>query len=371
MSQSSGTKRSWRDRWLDLRDSWLTDTRFHHFARRFTPIRFIVRKRSRGLFDLVAGFTYSQILCACVRLGLFNILANGPLSGAEVARAIGWSEDHALRLLRAAAALELVQARSGGLYGLGIHGAALLGNPWIELFVEHHALLYADLADPVGLLGGDNSQTALRKYWGYAAADTETVPYTKLMAASQTAIAAEILPVYDFGKHRTLLDIGGGDGTFVAALAARHPNLDFLVFDLPSVAAQARLRLKARGLEHRVKVTGGRFPDDPLPHGADIATLVRVVHDHDDLVIVKLFAALRKILPEYGALVVAEPMAGIKGVEAAMEAYFACYFAALGSGRPRTPAEIFDLGRRAGFVRCRELRTIDPLLVNVVVLLCK
>jgi len=364
MSKPPASQRSWRDRWLDLRDRWLADEKFHHFAKRFAPTRFMVRKRSRGLFDIVAGFTYSQILYACVRLGIFDILANGPLSAAQIAQAISWREHDALRLLRAAAALELVQARSGALYGLGIHGAALVGNPWIMAFVEHNALLYADLADPVGLLCGGSSKTALRQYWGYAALDAETVPYTKLMAASLDAIAAEILPAYDFGKHRTLLDIGGGDGTFVAALAARHPNLDFLLFDLPSVAARARLLLKDRGLEHRVRVTGGRFPDDPLPHGADVATLVRVVHDHDDPVVVKLFAALRKVLPEHGALVVAEPMAGIRGVDA----YFGCYFAAMGSGRPRSAAEICDLGRRAGFARCRELRTVDPLVASAVVL---
>ncbi len=35
--------------------------------------------------------------------------------------------------------------------------------------VEHHALLYADLADPVALLRGDERDTALRRYWAYAA----------------------------------------------------------------------------------------------------------------------------------------------------------------------------------------------------------
>ena len=66
------------------------------------------------------------------------------------------------------------------------------------------------------------------------------------MAASQQAIAAEILASYNFGTHRHLLDVGGGDGSFIAAAAARYPQLAFTLFDLPAVAALARRNPRMR-----------------------------------------------------------------------------------------------------------------------------
>jgi hypothetical protein len=75
------------------------------------------------------------------------------------------------RLLRAAAALRLVEERSGARWGLGPLGAPLLASPGIARLVEHNALLYEELRDPLALLrrpGGDRG-TALAEYWPYAA----------------------------------------------------------------------------------------------------------------------------------------------------------------------------------------------------------
>ncbi|MFU8765893.1 MAG: hypothetical protein ACNA7T_15290, partial [Haliea sp.] len=58
---------SWRERWLRCRDRLLTNPRFHHWAVRLPLTRPIARRRSRELFDLTAGFVYSQVLFACVQ----------------------------------------------------------------------------------------------------------------------------------------------------------------------------------------------------------------------------------------------------------------------------------------------------------------
>ena len=68
-------------------------------------------------------------------------------------------------------ALELVEQRGGGRYGLGRLGAPLVGNPAITAMIEHHAVLYADLRDPLALLRGEGEAPALSRYWAYATAD--------------------------------------------------------------------------------------------------------------------------------------------------------------------------------------------------------
>ena len=66
----------------------------------------------------------------------------------ELARRVGLGDEAAVRLLKAAAALDLTEALPDGRYALGQLGAALRGNPGLAAMIEHHAMLYADLSDP-------------------------------------------------------------------------------------------------------------------------------------------------------------------------------------------------------------------------------
>jgi demethylspheroidene O-methyltransferase len=78
------------------------------------------------------------------------------------------------------------------------------------------------------------------------------------------------------------------------------------------LAAQAGVR---NGLGDRLKVHGGSFIDDELPTGADLVTLLRVAHDHDDDTVRRLLRAIHRCLPMGGSLLLAEPMAGSQGAD--------------------------------------------------------
>jgi demethylspheroidene O-methyltransferase len=81
----------------------------------------------------------------------------------------------------------------------------------------------------------------------------------------------------------------------------------------------------------------------------------------------RLLEAVRAALPSGGTALIAEPMAGQPGVEAMADAYFGFYLLAMGRGRPRTPAELIALARRAGFADAAAVRTTRPLLTSLVV----
>jgi demethylspheroidene O-methyltransferase len=140
--------------------------------------------------------------------------------------------------------------------------------------------------------------------------------------------------------------------------------LQLKLFDLPPVAVAAETRFAATGLAARADVTGGSFLTDSLPTGADIATLVRVLHDHDDDSVLAVLRAARRALPADGVLLIAEPMAETRGAEA-VGAYFGFYLLAMGSGRPRTPEALTGLLEQAGFEHVRLLPTRRPLLARV------
>ncbi len=323
------------------------------------------------MFDLVAGFTYSQVLAACVSTGLLDLLADGPLALDGVAARTDLPLMGAERLLRAAAALDLVEP-IGSAWTLGSAGAALRGNRGIAEMVAHHGLLYADLADPVALLRRGGGGGALSGLWSYAESagqgDGEAVAaYSALMAASQPLIAEQAIDAYDFRRHRSILDVGGGEGAFIATLGARVPTLELALFDLPAVGDRARQRLAAAGLSSRSQIHGGNFLTDPLPPGHDIVSVIRVLHDHDDAPALQLLRSIHAALPPGGTLFIAEPMAQTPGAEPAGDAYFGFYLLAMGSGRPRRPDEIATMLRDAGFARSRLLPTAMPLTTRAIV----
>jgi demethylspheroidene O-methyltransferase len=365
---------TWREGWIALRNRWLSSPRFHRAALDFPLTRPIALGRVASLFDLTAGFVYSQALLACVELGLLERLRAGPQSEAAIAESLDLSPDSAQRLLGAAAALGLTEDLGEGRFVLGSQGAALLGNPGLAQMIAHHRHLYADLAEATALLRDPSRLGHLAAFWPYATtsspAGAETAgvtAYSALMAATLPSVAADIFAAFDLGKRQRLMDVGGGSGAFLTLAGAHAPHLALRLFDLPAVTEQARARLICAGLMDRAEIIPGDFLADPLPKGADLITLVRILHDHDDEGVATLLRAAREALAPGGVLLVAEPMSGSPRRERVGDAYFAFYLLAMGRGRARTPAQIQAMMRTAGFGRTRLLRTRTPMLLRAIV----
>ncbi|RZI89824.1 MAG: methyltransferase [Variovorax sp.] len=365
---------AWIDRWLALRDRLLASRTFQRKAAAFGPTAPIARSRARELFDLVAGFVYSQVLQACVQLKVFDLLAAGPLPVSALAQRLSLPMEGCERLVAAAVSLRLLERRSGDRIGLGVLGAPMVGNVALAAMVQHHTALYADLRDPVALLRGENPASTLAGYWPYAdsaapgqLSGEKVAEYSALMSASQPLVADEILDAYSLAGHQRLLDVGGGEGLFLASAAARAPALQLMLFDLPAVAERARRRCAEAGLSDRITIVGGSFLSDPLPTGADVVSLVRVIHDHDDASAMQILLAVRRALPAGGCLLLAEPMAGTRGAETMGDAYFGFYLLAMGRGRVRTAVELTAMLHAAGFDRVQQRRTRVPLQTGLLV----
>ena len=439
--------------WPILRDRLLASPRFHRWVLAIPGLRSIARLQSRRLFDLVAGFSYSQVLLSCVELKLFERLAAGPCRTTDLQRELGLNDRSFEVLTRAAVALELLEWRTAPAgeisakpaadsssvgasqwLGLGMLGAVVAGNKAISAMVMHHKSVYQDLADPVALLRDPSKTTQLREYWAYTresmgepsqphqphqpnqphqsnqpstsspsstsgpssptspsspsspsnpsnpsnqsnapkAAGTaltlqQVSDYSELMAASQPLVAEQVLVAYDFSKHRCLLDMGGGQGAFLSAVAKAHPQLRLMLFDLPAVVQKARSVLANEGLTGRMTFHGGSFFSDPVPTGADLISLVRVLYDHSDERVMTILKSARRALSAQGGwLLLAEPMSGTPGAEAMGDAYFGLYLLAMGKGRARTPEELAKLLTRAGFTRVEAIPTRLPLQTGLI-----
>ncbi|MEM8626468.1 MAG: methyltransferase [Pseudomonadota bacterium] len=387
---------SFWDRARNWRNALVADRRFQRWAASFALTRPFARAKANELFELCAGFVYSQILLACVELDVFERLADGPLDLETLAKSSGLAPERAERLFDAASSLGLLTRlapRGGGRwkpqlsassgkggqagqlrYGLGELGAALRGNAGALAMIRHHKLLYADLQDPVALLRSHAPAGALAHYWSYAnnaapgqLSRDQTDEYSVLMAQSQHLVAEDLLDAYALARHENILDVGGGDGTFLRAVAERTTDARLTLFDLPTVAERAQERFAERQLTGRTRCVGGSFFDDPLPTGADLITLVRVLFDHDDTSAGKILSACAQASAPGTRLLVAEQMAGTRGAEAMGDAYFGFYLLAMGHGRARRAEHLTEMIEDAGFCDVKRVRTRRPLLASALV----
>jgi demethylspheroidene O-methyltransferase len=404
--------RTWNTRWVMRRNAVLGSARFQQWAARIPIFRWVARRRAAAQFDLVAGFVYSQILAAFVEAELVEYLNGALRSLDEIADFIRLEADAAERLLKAAAALDLAESPQAGLWTLGQAGAELAPNMGAMAMIRHHHLLYQDLATPLDLLAkGRREETALSAFWTYASknktqpnlprhpgldpglgfvdgqtdlatkslapdqvrgdeeGDSECSPrqrpdYSALMAATQPMVSQQIIDAYDFSRHTRMLDIGGGSGAFVSAVADAAPSVQFGIFDLPEVIAQAESRLEGAG---RIAFHGGSFKVDPIPPDYDLITLSRILHDHDDDVATALLASIHAALPPGGTLLIVEPMAQSGGARRMGDAYFGLYLWAMNSGRPRSVAEYRQMLTKTGFAQVEVAKTALPIITSAIV----
>ena len=123
------------------RDQLIANSRFQNAVSKIPFLNRIAKKRANQLFDLMAGFVYTQILLACVRINIFNLLKNGPLDIGAIKNNCSLELGALQKLLDGAVSINLLELRSHQRYGLGTLGAPMVGNTALSAMIEHHLSL--------------------------------------------------------------------------------------------------------------------------------------------------------------------------------------------------------------------------------------
>jgi demethylspheroidene O-methyltransferase len=338
--------------------------RFHALAERVPFLRGHARAEGRALFDILSGFVQSQALTALVELRLLHRLAEGPATPAALALYAQMPVERLAVLVQAGAALKLVRHRTN-LWHLTPRGAAFLAVPGLEAMVRHDSVLYRDLSDPAAFFRGQTNPE-LAGFWPYVFGElAQSDPalaarYSSLMSDSQGLVAADTLRMVDLKGSSQLMDVGGGTGAFLRAVRAKYPALGLTLFDLPDVLAGADPAIAGLSLRP------GSFRTDPLPTGADVISLVRVLYDHPDTLVATLLAKVFAALPPGGRLIVSEPMSGGARPDPQTDIYFAVYTMAMRTGRTRSAAEISQALVAAGFSVTPSRAAPRPFITSVI-----
>ena len=165
--------------------------------------------------------------------------------------------------------------------------------------------------------------------------------------------ATQIAARFDWSRFSEVLDVGGGDGTVLAAILQAHPDLRGRVLDLPPTAAAAAERFAAAGLDDRAGAVAGSF-FEPLPVGPDAYLLSDILHDWDDDHARKILALCCRAAGPNGTVVVIEPVRG-EGVGTAMDLFMLMCF----NGRERTVDELAELAADSGLVHSTSVPVAD------------
>jgi SAM-dependent methyltransferase len=156
--------------------------------------------------------------------------------------------------------------------------------------------------------------------------------------------APQIAQRCDWSRFSEILDVGGGDGTVLAAILHAHPDLRGRVLDLAPTTTAATDRFAAAGLDDRASAVSGSF-FDPLPVGADAYLLSDILHDWDDEHARTILAGCRAAAAPNGTVVVIEPVRG-QGADTAIDLFMLMCF----GGRERTVDELARLAADCGLV---------------------
>jgi predicted O-methyltransferase YrrM len=308
---------------------------------------------------MARGFMESRVVLSGAELGLYGLLAPAPLGAEEIAARIGGSVRPLTILLDALAALGLLEKKEGR-YRTEPSAAALLAAdaPGSVLpMVLHSAGLWwswsrlTELAAPEKARHPGSGQEQRRR-------DPEQlrafIGAMHVVAAPQAdRIVAAIRP----GDARSLLDVGGGPGTYALAFLRASPGLRATLFDQPEVVAMARERIAAAGLLDRASFVGGDFYRDDLPGGHDLALLSAIIHQNSTAQNVELYRKVLAALAPGGRLVIRDHVMEPDRTRPAAGAMFAVNMLVnTTGGGTYTLDEIQRSLDEAGFIRVRLLQ---------------
>ncbi|HEV2371938.1 MAG TPA: methyltransferase [Streptosporangiaceae bacterium] len=316
------------------------------------------------LADYVVPFA---VRVAC-DLGLADLLSEAPCTAADLAEATGAHPQSLTRLLRALAARGIFTEVAPQTFGLTPLAEPLRSDHPLSLRAAY-PLLPADIRTLGRLTSsirtGEAAFQALYRqdYWSYLADHPrESLAVDGWMASLNSVHLRTVLPAYDWGSARTVADLGGGNGAFLAGLLARYPGLRGILLDLPHVVAQAGEVLAAAGVAQRCQVVPGSF-FDPLPTGADLYVLKTVLPGWATEEAVAILRNVRAAMPPDARLVLLEALIP-DGNSFDVAKLVDVHTLALTGGRHRSHTELPALLGQAGLELLRWVTTPTLTLVE-------
>lgn len=319
-----------------------------------------------SILAMSGAFQTCRILLSAAELDLFNRLRTSPKTLGDVCRDTGWDERGLQILMDALAAMGLLTKSADGAYSMDEAVSRLLSKDdsgSILPLVLHRVRMWESWSKLTEIVKTGKNPNPL----GMDSRSNEDVEdFIAAMHVVAMRMADEIAASVDLTPFQSMLDVGGGPGTYLSAFLRRAPHMTGTLFDFPRVVEMGRERLGDSGLIERVRIVAGDYTIDELPGGHDLALLSAVIHSNSRETNRVLYAKVLRSLNPGGMILIRDHVLDPTRTFPPDGAIFAVnMLCATSGGNTYTLDEIRDDLESAGFTDIRMLRegvNMDQLL---------
>jgi 3-hydroxy-5-methyl-1-naphthoate 3-O-methyltransferase len=330
------------------------------------------------VFQIVTGFWASKALMSAVELELFTKLSGGKqMTLKELQQALEMEARPTDVFASSLASLGLLQVTKK-------EGSERLfaNSPVSEMFLDKSKSSYMGeivimfdkrlykawdkLVEslksnkPVNAADGGGAESIFDQAKSKQAIE-EIQRFTHAMHGVSIGPAMQLPRMYDFSKHRRMMDIGGGSGVYAIQVVKANPHMIATVLDLEPVCQVAEQYIKIHNLQDKVKTKPLDFFKEDIPTGYDVAFLSLIVHDYNEEKGIALLKKIYNSLTNDGVVVISEwllndeksgPAASaLMGLNMIIETY---------GGKNYSYVEIADMLNQAGFKRAEKHSLAGP-----------
>jgi hypothetical protein len=316
----------------------------------------------KKMMQLLSSLWVTQAIGTFARLGLADAMAGGAEDAAAVAAARGLDTDRVYRLLRALSTVGIVTESAGNRFALTPLGLLLTTDAphsmrtSATLLTEYHADIWGELD---GAMTGGIAFEALKGQQLFpwlAANPAEGARFQRMMVEVHSPETPAIVAGYDFAQFKRIIDVGGGNGSLLAAILAANPKLRGTLFDLPEGIAAARNR--DGGLPEGMTLEAGDVFES-VPGGGDAYLFRHLLHDYDDADCLRMLGNVRRAMPPHGRVLVLEKTVPTDDTPGPGR-WLDLHVMLLTGGRERTEDEYRALFAKAGLSLARVMPTAHP-----------
>ncbi len=322
-----------------------------------------------SVLRIIQDFWLSRVVYIAAKLGIADLLSNGPKSVAELAENTGTHGPTLYRVMRALASAGWFAQDETGRFELTPPAAALQSDvpgslrflAMTELGEEHYPA-WEDL-----LYSVQTGETAFNHVfgmpnWDFWAKNPDNANTFNRAMANVTAVTEQaIMGSYSFSGIRKIVDVGGGSGSLMTAILKADSQTRGVIYDLPHVVEGARSRIASEALADRCEVVAGSMFDS-VPGGGDAYVLKWIIHDWDEEKSVAILANCRRAMGAHAKLLLIESVIP-PGNQPYFHKFMDLNMLVMTGGRERTEAEFRSLLEAAGFRLDRIVNT--PAEVSV------
>ena len=322
-----------------------------------------------AMLHLISGFWISRCIYVAAKLGIPDLLQDGPKAAEELATKTETHAPSLFRLLRALAAVDILTQSKDGRFGntpvsetlrTDIPGS-LRAFAMTELGEEHYPA-WGELLHSVrtGEIAFDKAFG--EPVWEFFGKHPENARIFNDAMTGMTAQAEQALhAAYDFAGVNTIVDIGGGHGGLITSILKRNPQMRGILFDSAQVIEGAQPAIQSSGVGDRCQLVGGDFFQS-VPAGGDAMILKWIIHDWNDEQSIRILKNCHRALPDKGKLILVEAV-----VPAGSELHFSKFMdlnmLVMTGGRERTEEEFRELYEASGFRLTQVVPTESPFSV--------